>query len=258
MLCNCNALKNLAVKLGCAESVEQIQAETISEVIQFMDENAPFGVEMDKAEITWDGDTSGLEKVSFSDLPDSWYRVSDTVLTADKLIGNTMTYIEGDTTVSVELTEDNVKAKDNRVFIVVDGLNMIISTDGFSSEGVTFTAGTWFMNMSSYGVYTSGVTYSAEVVKTLDPKFVPAPTVFLANSDSDYIFKINEDTSQSPITLEELEKAVMSGPVLFIDFNGPRIPINIVCYPDEVDYGTVTFLIDGETVNKYTAEYQPK
>ena len=35
------ALKNLAVALGCAESADKVTGDTIPEVIQFMAENYP-------------------------------------------------------------------------------------------------------------------------------------------------------------------------------------------------------------------------
>lgn len=38
---NVKALKNLAVAIGCAENVEAVTGETISEVIQFIADNYP-------------------------------------------------------------------------------------------------------------------------------------------------------------------------------------------------------------------------
>ena len=52
--------------------------------------NRPGGYETG-FEITWDGDTSGRVSITAKGMPFAWYKVSDKILTADQIIGGTLT-----------------------------------------------------------------------------------------------------------------------------------------------------------------------
>ena len=52
--------------------------------------NRPGGYETG-FEITWDGDTTGRVSITSEGMLGAWYKVSDKILTADQIIGSTMT-----------------------------------------------------------------------------------------------------------------------------------------------------------------------
>ena len=186
MLCNCNALKNLAVKLGCTESVNDIHADTISGVIQFMDENAPFGVEK---LFSWDGNIEGRETVvdDTGDTPFIYYKITDEVFELSDFIGAIMS-VSGVTENNLPLPTESVITEENIDFII-DGVlavgwsfPLIISVNRIIAP---FVVDNSWLDSASNGTYvllaylgdpvTIPPIFCRELtrVKTLDSKVIP-------------------------------------------------------------------------------------
>ena len=141
----------------------------------------PFGVEMGEAEITWDGDITGLESVNVGQF--SLYKVSDTVLSEEQLLGHRFVLTTAGTLVPTDLNSDSVSSTDNWVEASFNNLPVIRSVHT-ASDG--FTPGLWFvyMTMGSNVGFISNLSYSGEVVTPIDPRFTQ-PVIFYANENND-------------------------------------------------------------------------
>jgi hypothetical protein len=124
----------------------------------------PFGVEMGKAEIAWDGNTSGRDNADTM-----YYKVSDMVLTKDQLAGLTaVIYVSGEDT-PVLMNDDNLVVNEDSVQLYFDETPWVIVC---SKAGEGFTVGTWFLKYTP-DIYVKNLEYLAEVVKPIDPKYLP-------------------------------------------------------------------------------------
>lgn len=170
-------------------------------------EDKPFGEEVGVIEFTWDGDTTGLESVYAN--PMTFYKVSDIVLTADQLLGNTFTYLEGENADTVAVDETNLEEdSDGRVFVKHMSMNMVISVPvTLSSEGTTLTPGLWFVDIAAYSVRTSAVTYTGETIKTIDPKYLPAESGGSAEFIVNFTINLEDGSATADKTYEEILEA---------------------------------------------------
>lgn len=139
--------------------------------------NRPGGYETG-FEITWDGDTTGRVSATAEGMPYVWYKVSDKILTADDIIGATVTVVRNGVSQSLVLTSDTVTREDYGV-ITSDGLIIFaaqqgtyVSTMGGFSVSIPET-GVYFVYASSAGttIYTSSL--SNIIIHPFDDKYIP-------------------------------------------------------------------------------------
>lgn len=139
--------------------------------------NRPGGYE-ERFEITWDGDTTGRVKITAKGMPLVWYKVSDKILTADDIIGDTITVIQNGVSQSSVVTSDAVAREDYGV-ITGDGQIILaaqqgtyVSTMGGFSISIPET-GVYFVYMSSAGATTYTTSLSHIIVHPFDDKYIP-------------------------------------------------------------------------------------
>ena len=124
----------------------------------------------------WDGNTEGLDSVDFSTVSPElegiiMYKVSDTPLTYDELLGaDAIGIVDGQVT-PLEITEEQLTVNGN--IISIGGFVLSVLEDT-TQEGLTLTRGIWHTSPIESGTYVSEI--SKGVVKQLDPKFVDAYT----------------------------------------------------------------------------------
>lgn len=140
-------------------------------------------------EITWDGDTTGRVSITAEGSQFVWYKVSDKILTADDIIGGTVTGVENDVSQSFVLTSDTVVREDYGV-MTSDGLIIVaaqqgtyVSTMGGFSISIPET-GVYFAYMTSAGniMYTSSL--STTIPIPFDDKYIPDSIARKAELDS--------------------------------------------------------------------------
>lgn len=127
--------------------------------------------------LEWDGNTDGLVYVPGEDAVGNLYKVSDTFIGKDDLVGGTIT--AGGLTFS-PITESNIHGE------VVDGIEMyqvvfenvfllLTINKDLNLDGFIFEKGTYFF--AGGGVYVSKLTvlspvFGEEIVHKIDPKFI--------------------------------------------------------------------------------------
>lgn len=139
--------------------------------------NRPGGYETG-FEITWDGDTTGRVSATAEGMPFVWYKVSDKTLTANDIIGGTVTVVQNGVSRSLVLTSDAVVREDYGV-ITSDGLIILaaqqgtyVSTMGGFSISIPET-GVYFAYMNSAGTTVYSASLSNIIVHPFDDKYIP-------------------------------------------------------------------------------------
>lgn len=139
--------------------------------------NRPGGYETG-FEITWDGDTTDRVSATAEGAPLAWYKVSDKILTADDIIGATITIVHNGVSQSSVLTSDAVIREDYGV-IMRGGLiicaaqqGTYVSTVGVSSISIPET-GVYFLYMSSAGTTMYPSSFSNIITHPFDDKYIP-------------------------------------------------------------------------------------
>lgn len=124
----------------------------------------------------WDGDTEGLDSVDYGTVSPElagmiMYKVSDTPLTYDELLGSMGIGIMGGQVIPLEITEEQLMVNGN--IISIGGLIISVLEDT-EQDGLMFTRGLWHLPPIDIGGYVTEINKSD--VKQLDSKFVDAYT----------------------------------------------------------------------------------
>lgn len=145
--------------------------------------NRPGGYE-EGFDITWDGDTTGRAKATIENVPSAWYKVSDKILTADQIIGGTMTGILNGVSQSLVVTSNDIIRFDNGV-IISDAALMISAKQGIlNMEGYNISIpepGTYFTYTGSSDYISS---FSNIITHPFDDKYIPNSIARKAELDS--------------------------------------------------------------------------
>lgn len=136
----------------------------------------PFGTEITGWEITWDGNTEGLVSVSTPD-GSNYCKVSDLTPDLDSLLGGTFTLIDDGETTLFELTENRIQSIKDNEFVpgqfAILAETIIIIYQPCSLDGNEFPeAGVYFAEYDQ-SVYVSSLSTKKEIVRTIDPKYLP-------------------------------------------------------------------------------------
>lgn len=121
----------------------------------------------------WDGNTEGLDSIDYGTvMPELagviMYKVSDTPLTYDELLGATAIGIVEGQEMPLEITEEQLIVSENIIGIAEFLMSVLEDTE---QNGLSFTKGLWHMSPIASGVCISKI--SNDKVKTLDVKFIP-------------------------------------------------------------------------------------
>ena len=148
--------------------------------------NRPGGYE-EGFEITWDGDTTGRVSATAEGMPLAWYKVSDKILTADQIIGATVTAVQNGVSRSFVVTSDIVFRGDYGV-IISEAVIIIATKQGtFNMKGINVSIpepGIYFAN-GSLGAYSSLTTSLSNIIThPFDDKYIPDSIVRKAELDS--------------------------------------------------------------------------
>lgn len=163
-----NTLKSLG-----GEQVQTDYAQNDSTAKDYI-KNRPGGYE-EGFEITWDGDTTGRVSATADGMPYTWYKVSDEILTADQIIGSTMTVIQnGEATQSVIIgdayseVEFGYMTSDSYVFIVEKAGDFNIGINIHIPE-----PGVYFVNVIANGMSVRVSSLSNIITHPFDDKYIP-------------------------------------------------------------------------------------
>ena len=148
--------------------------------------NRPGGYETG-FEITWDGDTAGRASATAEGAPFVWYKVSNEILTADQVIGATITAVQNGVSQSFVIRSDIVFREDYGVAI---GSSRIM----ISAEQGTFNMGDYNISIPESGTYFASVSYdefsmfvssfSSIISQPFDDKYIPDSIARKAELDS--------------------------------------------------------------------------
>lgn len=198
-------------------------------------------------DITWDGDTTGLES-----FVDQAYKVASSVegIDAESVIGVTMVYAG----YSSEVTADKVTPSGDNVLMISDediGGAVIVVLEDSTLMDMPITKGVWFFkSLTDETNYVSRLYKEAsteEVVHKIDQKYIPSGgsgggamiVTFADNPDDEFHPMANK-------TPQEAMAALMSMPVLgVIDIEGDKMPLGQAYFSGTV----ISFLVAGVDVD---------
>lgn len=148
--------------------------------------NRPGGYE-EGFEITWDGDTTGRVKATTeggAGMPGTWYKVSDKILTADQIIGGTITLVQNGATEQLDVLGENISEKEFG-YAMMDYTVLIAMKQGtFNMNRATISipeTGIYFISAGST-TYISSL--SNITVHPFDDKYIPDTIARKAELDS--------------------------------------------------------------------------
>ena len=148
--------------------------------------NRPGGYETG-FEITWDGDTTGRVSATAEGMPVTWCKVSDKILTADQIIGGTITAIQNGVSRSWVVTSDIIFIADYGV-VIDEGMIMIATKQGiFNIDRGNISIpepGVYFLNASANGRSMSISSFSNIISIPFDDKYIPDTIARKAELDS--------------------------------------------------------------------------
>lgn len=148
--------------------------------------NRPGGYE-EGWEITWDGDTTGRTSMTAEGLPHVWYKVSDNLLTADQVIGGTITLIRNGVSQQMIIT-DKVFIEAEFGYMVGDiAIFIAAKTGDFNADGLNIRIpepGVYFLNVSAGGMSLSASSLSNIIARPFDDKYIPDTIARKAELDS--------------------------------------------------------------------------
>lgn len=136
--------------------------------------NRPGGYE-ENLEITWDGDTTGRVSATAEGAPVAWYKVSDKILTADDIIGATVTAVENGVSQSLVVTSDDIK-KQKFGYMIQFYIIIATETGDFNAEGLNThipEPGVYFQNVIADGMSISVSSLSNIFAHPFDDKYIP-------------------------------------------------------------------------------------
>ena len=136
--------------------------------------NRPGGYE-EGFEITWDGDTTGRVKITADNEGFTWYKVSDEILTADQIIGSTMTSVQNDVSRQNVVTGDDIVEQEFG-YMIQFGIIIAAETGNFNADGSNIhipEPGVYFLNVSAGGMSASISSLSNIIIHPFDDKYIP-------------------------------------------------------------------------------------
>lgn len=233
------ALKELAVKLGCAASINDIPGKTISEVIQFIEENAPFGVSTVRSE------TIIYEKEEAAGIQDS-SGVYYTTLSGYWLPSTDLVVYYNDERYEYKYLGMNSNGK--RVW-ESNILNLTIT------QMTTDYSATVYLPSSERCTIKVAKVVEEQQVKTLDPKFLPVSTVYINSSIDRYLYK--DESCTEKFSAEDLDNAFHGMPCFYVK-NLFDNAVHSACYVSPGDLCTTVGYMDTGSdapIDVYTSEY---
>ena len=148
--------------------------------------NRPGGYE-EGFEITWDGDTTGRVKATTeggAGMPGEWYKVSDKILTADDIIGGTITLVQNGVTEQFVVLDEEISEQEF-------GYSMADFTVLIAMKQGTFNVNRANISIPETGIYfiSAGDTtyissFSNSTVHPFDDKYIPDSIARKAELDS--------------------------------------------------------------------------
>ena len=175
-----NTLKSLG-----GEQVQTDYAQNDTTAKDYI-KNRPGGYETG-FEITWDGDTTGRVSATAEGAPHVWYKVSDKILTADDIIGATVTVVENGVSRSFVLTSDAVIREDYGT-IIREGMIIIATKQGtFNTDNFNISIpelGIYFLSVSRGGNSMLVSSLSNIIIHPFDDKYIPDTIARKAELDS--------------------------------------------------------------------------
>lgn len=148
--------------------------------------NRPGGYE-EGFEITWDGDTTGRVSTTMEGAPGAWYKVSDTILMPDQIIGGTITAIQNGVPQSSVVASDKIFRSDYGVAIGEPAI-MISAKQGIFNMGNYNISipepGTYFLSISNDEISSFVSSFSNITVHPFDDKYIPDTIARKAELDS--------------------------------------------------------------------------
>lgn len=148
--------------------------------------NRPGGYE-EGFEITWDGDTTGRVKITAEGMPLAWYKVSDKILTADQIIGGTITVIRNGVSQSSVVPSDMIFRSDYGVAVSENAIMISAKQGIFNIGGYNISipeSGIYFASASVGGNSMSVSSFSNLIAHPFDDKYIPNTIARKAELDS--------------------------------------------------------------------------
>ena len=133
--------------------------------------NRPGGYETG-FEITWDGDTTGRASATAEGAPYVWYKVSDKILTADDIIGATVTAVENGVSQSFVVTSDMIIEQEYGYVIGYSYIFIAAKTGDFNGMHIP-EPGVYFLNASADGFSVNVSSLSTIIPIPFDDKYIP-------------------------------------------------------------------------------------
>lgn len=136
-------------------------------------EEKPFYYFQDTEVITWDGDTTGRECTDFGDDVFLFYKVSDSIIPRDNVIGGTFTVTTESGSEEHVITEDMCidasRAIPGAWFVEYDGSLMLGSGPAFDQIGSS--GGLYYIKSGNF--YVSSLSFINESINTIEQKYLP-------------------------------------------------------------------------------------
>lgn len=253
-----NALKSLAVTLGCAESVEVVTGETVTEVIQYMEQNTPFGNIQVEGELLPETE---VELIEVEGADDYGYP-------SDFPFG-----ITKDGTYTVIYDGVTYKCQPKKQEFPYGRFNVVEYTLGYTSDGDSDypfqiitriiieinNISTWFSGKEG-GTHTISIRGMVDAVKTLDSKFIPGGFMTVRLTESDEVGVYTADK-----TFTEIEAAIEAGYIVQAMSSlesGQALVLPLTQYYGEnqsnpgIIFATITILDMGKTGYVVSGGYQ--
>ena len=173
---------------------------------------------------TFNGDMTGMTAITVEN-GFNFVKVSDAVLTADDLIGSTITICEGGQVGTFEVPEEYIQdlSSEGIPAVALEEVAICVQED-FSLYGVSFTAGVYFLcivedgKSVAYVKHLSAIPAEQEIVHKLDNKYLDAEWVATRANGSEVLLPESSQTFYSsgygeqnfPFTLEPGETYVIT------------------------------------------------
>ena len=201
--------------------------------------NRPFYEKRNTVTIEWDGNTEGLGNAYYE-----YYKVSDLTPSIDDIIGSkcTMT-VYGSVSNSIIDIEQLQNDDENIVRDIGSRIAVIYSPCEIG--GVSYEAGTYFMNTESGNIFTNSITYvECGELKKLDPKYLPDEALAQADwnqNDETAPDYVKNRTHYSEITTEPIviDQFIQTGQEHF--YVEPSDAVNVLA--DQ--YKTAKYYVNG-------------
>lgn len=149
--------------------------------------------------LSWDGNVSGLEYVAATEIGISFYKISDTPITEEELIGSKITLITNSgETHEQEITERHITKVGDALVLDPVFVSAVKETT-IDDYGATFSEGVWHALKSYAGGYVSTIV-SPEKVQKIPEKFLP-----------DTFCELNQKVVNITTLLSQVRDAIKNG-----------------------------------------------